>query len=136
MCKYKIKTPNEDAFFCRNPKVNIKDNVVNQALCDLCTRSGEEIAEDKLREIPDFSIPNWKEKANNLASALKRKFKSPRPVPESVYQERLKVCLECKPYRTIEDGQFKGCKKCGCTSLKLRWSGESCPIDKWPAFEV
>ena len=58
-----------------------------------------------------------------------------RRVPESVYQERLAVCLPCEHYHLAQ------CRKCGCgvrgrIIAKARWASERCPLDppKWDVY--
>ena len=49
------------------------------------------------------------------------------------FDQRMEVCKTCEWAGTV-NGVFIGCKKCGCTALKLFLPTEKCPLNKWPGI--
>ena len=87
----------------------------------------------------EIDYPSLQEQGKNLArftfEVLKEAFKGNNEklfVNADVQKKRLDICKEC-PYF---DGSQGRCKHCGCfLSHKVKFSLESCPIDKWHVSE-
>lgn len=55
---------------------------------------------------------------------------------EEDLQKRLDICQACEYWSGLKGGSLlsAGCRKCGCTGLKLALSTTSCPDGRWAAL--
>ena len=66
----------------------------------------------------------------NLLGPLKLLDREDR-VPKAVQKDRLKICLDC------EHAIIGICDICYCPLAAKSWiASESCPIEKWPEYEL
>jgi hypothetical protein len=131
-CDCRAQTEQSDIYFCRHPKVHSRGNLVDDAVCLICSsfatpcpnpipiQSGRLI---DTRQPPPLRIQAW-----NLAAALTAFVADGfRTVSKEAYEARLNICNRC------DERRGTSCLQCGC---RLAWkaSGRAfkCPLDKWP----
>jgi hypothetical protein len=79
----------------------------------------------------DADPPTIAQRATHFASAMKEWAGSGfTTLTFEAFDSRRSVCMSCEMAGTV-NGHFVGCKKCGCTALKLFLPGEKCPMQKW-----
>lgn len=85
------------------------------------------------RVCEDFIPPTFLAKMTSAAQALYGAAKEWRKpvVSEEVLQQRREICQPCNFYGGSTSILRVGCKKCGCTGLKLFLVSSQCPISKW-----
>jgi hypothetical protein len=85
-------------------------------------------------DIPDRR-PTLLELANNFLRGFSNYAASGfKPTPADVFNQRLDICrTKCPGKLWSEDAVFGigRCGKCGCTTLKLDWASEKCPLGAW-----
>lgn len=85
-------------------------------------------------EVDDAGLPPLVERVASFAKAIvshgRNGFKSSN---EELQEQRLSVCRQCSFYGGETGGSWFGilCRKCGCSSLKLKWRSSKCPIGSW-----
>ena len=131
-CDCRVRTDEKDIYYCRHPKVRSRGNLVDGAVCAICScfaspcadpipiKSGELI---DTRKPPPLHIQAW-----NLGAALTAFVADGlRTVSKKEYQERLKICDNCDERRGTR------CLQCGCwLAWKATGRAFKCPLDKWP----
>lgn len=135
-CDCRVRTEQRDTYFCRHPKVHSRGNLVDGAVCAICScyaspcpnpRPVEEGRVVDERKPPPLYIKAW-----NLAGALTAFVADGlRTVSKEEYQKRLKICDGCEERRGTK------CLQCGC---RLAWKATGrafkCPLNKWPELHT
>lgn len=82
-------------------------------------------------EYGDFT-PSLRQKAEGLAASLSRWASEGLPVtsPELLTSRR-ESCAGCKWFRPSRVPWLAGCRRCGCSGIKLHMATERCPLGKW-----
>lgn len=84
------------------------------------------------KQEPSTSEPGWWRSGLNFTAAVARYIAAGCPnVPESVYNERLRICAQCPLCRNSK------CLICGCDLLaKAAMATEKCPASppRWPSL--
>jgi hypothetical protein len=83
-----------------------------------------------------ISPPPLKEQAVNFISSMKDFAASGfKTVTTEQYEERKKICLDCKFFDPNGFAGLGRCRKCGCSSYKLNVAASYCPIGLWGSIE-
>ena len=57
-------------------------------------------------------------------------------VPDDEFKRRMELCAPCEFWEAKARMGMGKCLKCGCTSAKLRFATEKCPLNKWDVFDT
>lgn len=57
-------------------------------------------------------------------------------VPDDEFKRRMELCAPCEFWNPNARMGMGKCLKCGCTSAKLRFATEKCPLNKWDVFDT
>ena len=99
------------------------------------------VAQEKLKamreSIARIKSPGIMEMTKNAMGAARRFVNGGFALtPESEYAHRKEICSSCEYWdSTVRMGMGK-CLKCGCTSIKLRFATEKCPLHKWGTIDT
>lgn len=85
-------------------------------------------------EVDDSGFPTIVERVVTAAQAVVRHARHGfKGTEQEMYETRRAICGGCVYFGGDSGGTWSAiaCKKCGCTSLKLKWANETCPLGLW-----
>lgn len=85
-------------------------------------------------EVDDTGFPTFTEKVVSAAKAVVRHARGGfKATEQEMYETRRGICGQCVYFGGDSGGTWLAvaCKKCGCSSLKLKWAESVCPIGLW-----
>lgn len=84
-----------------------------------------------------FKSPGMMEMTKNVLGAAKRFVDGGfSMVSDDEYKRRMELCAPCEFWNPSARMGMGKCLKCGCTSAKLRFATEKCPLNKWLQFDT